>query len=275
MLEARLLESLVPLSSLSALHRQRLADRATLREHAAGETFTNEAEPAGQRLYLLSGSVIVEDGRGLQRRIVAGSEQALQPLAHDQDGLLRLRCLEACRLIVLDAALCDALLTWDQGHPQAPSRRRDDDDWMSRLLVLPLFRQLPPQHLFELMRRFERVTALPGQRIIEQNASGDYFYLLIAGRCSVQRVNPDGRLVVLAELVDGACFGDEALISGEPRNATVTVLEASTLLRLSRHDFQVLLREPLLGSSDPTRKNPRYKSTIKSISYLKYIDISF
>lgn len=246
MLEARLLETMVPLGSLSPAHRQQLADQAELRRAGAGERLACSGPAGTQRLYLLSGSVEIDDGRGSRRRLVAGSPAARQPLDSSGASALRAHCLEPCRYLAIDAALCDALLAWDQGHPQARAQRRADDDWMSRLLMLPLFRQLPPEHLFGLMRKFEPIRAEAGERLVEQGAAGDYFYLLIEGRCDVQRVNPDGRVVALAALVDGACFGDEALISGEPRNATVTARVPSQLLRLSRQDFQVLLRDPLL-----------------------------
>lgn len=246
MLDARLLESLVPLGSLSLRHRQQLADQAELRRASAGDALPCSGPASPLRLYLLSGSVEIDDGRGAPRRLDADSAAARRPLGSAGTSPLRVRCLEACRYLAIDAGLCDALLTWDQGQPQAPAERIADDDWMSRLLMLPLFRQLPPEHLFGLMRRFEPMQARAGQRLIEQGAVGDYFYLLIEGRCGVQRVNPDGRAVTLAELKEGACFGDEALISGEPRNASVTALVPSRLLRLSRQDFQVLLRDPLL-----------------------------
>ena len=248
MLDARLLESLIPLRSLSALHRQRLAGQAQLHEAAAGAVLMPCGANARQRLYLLAGSVEIETEHGVRGWLVAGGADARRPIGSTVAGARRARCLEPCRYLAIDATLCDALLTWDQGHPQARFERQADDDWMSRLLMLPLFRQLPPQHLFDLMRRLERTTARAGERIIDQGARGDYLYLLVSGRCSVQRVNPDGRAVALAELVEGACFGDEALISGEPRNASVTALVPSQLLRLSRQDFQVLLREPLLRS---------------------------
>ena len=246
MLDARLLESLVPLGSLSPMHRQRLADQAELRRAAAGESLACSGSARTLHLYLLSGSVEIDDGRGARRKLDASSPAARQPLGSSGSEPLSVHCLEPCRYLAIDAGLCDALLTWDQGHPKAPSERVADDDWMSRLLILPLFRQLPPEHLFGLMRKFEPMQAGAGQRLIEQGTVGDYFYLLIEGRCGVQRVSPDGRAVVLAELGNGACFGDEALISGDARNASVTALVPSRLLRLSRQDFQVLLRDPLL-----------------------------
>ena len=54
----------------------------------------------------------------------------------------------------------------------------------------------------------------------------------------------------LAELGVGATFGEEALISNEARNATITMQTDGTLMQLGRDDFQSLLNEPMIMSLD-------------------------
>jgi len=56
----------------------------------------------------------------------------------------------------------------------------------------------------------------------------------------------DSQRQVLAELELGACFGEEALLADRPRNASVTLLEDSLLLRLDRQDFVALLKAPVV-----------------------------
>src|SRR5207245_11409900 len=55
-----------------------------------------------------------------------------------------------------------------------------------------------------------------------------------------------GAKVVLAELKSGDAFGEEALVSEAKRNASVLALTDGELLQVRRHDFNELLREPLL-----------------------------
>src|SRR5207237_8355271 len=50
----------------------------------------------------------------------------------------------------------------------------------------------------------------------------------------------------LNELSDGDGFGEEALVSGAPRNANVISITAGTLMRLAKPDFDELLRQPLV-----------------------------
>ena len=57
----------------------------------------------------------------------------------------------------------------------------------------------------------------------------------------------------MGEVIDsfgpGRGFGEEALVSGEPRNATIRVTEAGSVARLSAEDFHRLLRDPLLSTT--------------------------
>lgn len=81
--------------------------------------------------------------------------------------------------------------------------------------------------------------------MIRQGGIGDYYYLIESGRALVTR-EVAGAVVELAELKAGDAFGEEALVSESPRNATVTMRTDGTLLRLRKKDFVELLREPLL-----------------------------
>jgi len=51
---------------------------------------------------------------------------------------------------------------------------------------------------------------------------------------------------VVAELNEGDAFGEEALVSDNKRNATVTMKTDGQLLRLNKRDFVELLKEPML-----------------------------
>jgi CRP-like cAMP-binding protein len=93
--------------------------------------------------------------------------------------------------------------------------------------------------------RMEQVNHPAGHVVLRQGEAGDYFYVLMEGRCVVTREVPNQKPVRLAELDVGACFGEEALISDSPRNATVTLLTYGKLMRLSKADFRQLLNEPL------------------------------
>jgi rhodanese-related sulfurtransferase len=81
---------------------------------------------------------------------------------------------------------------------------------------------------------------------VRQGAEGDFYYLIESGRCTVTREVGGGTLQ-LAEIKAGDAFGEEALVSGARRNATVTMKTDGVLLRLPSADFAELLKQPLLN----------------------------
>lgn len=66
-----------------------------------------------------------------------------------------------------------------------------------------------------------------GEVIIQQGEAANYYYLIREGRAQVARSEPDA----LAALGPGDSFGEEALLTGERRNATVTLLSDGLLMR--------------------------------------------
>jgi rhodanese-related sulfurtransferase len=85
-----------------------------------------------------------------------------------------------------------------------------------------------------------------GDLLVRQGEPGDAYYVVTAGRCHVLLKDASGKLAELAKLGPGQGFGEEALLSGNPRGATVRALEPGRVMRLSVDDFNRFLRAPLL-----------------------------
>jgi rhodanese-related sulfurtransferase len=100
----------------------------------------------------------------------------------------------------------------------------------------------------------QRIHYLSGDVVIKQGTEGDYFYVMVSGKCVVTRETPLNKEGIrLAELGPGDSFGEEALIAEAKRNATVVMSTDGTVMRLGKHDFQTLLNEPLLQWVDHER----------------------
>lgn len=132
------------------------------------------------------------------------------------------------------------------GSFQVTELEADDPQWMLELLSNPAFSRVPASHYQALLERFAPLEVKAGQVLITQGAPGDVFYLLRAGRAQVTRQAPSGKVVVLAELGPGQTFGEEALLSGAPRNASVTMLEDGQAMCLGGKDFRDLLQSNLV-----------------------------
>ncbi len=85
------------------------------------------------------------------------------------------------------------------------------------------------------------IRVAPGDRICEEGELGDAFYLIIAGRVQVSKFLAMGTQHLLSELRAGQFFGEMALVEEAPREASVDALEETTLLVITKQDFQEML----------------------------------
>lgn len=106
--------------------------------------------------------------------------------------------------------------------------------WLSEW---PLFEGADLVLIEEVCREFVTERAAPGSEIIREGAPGDRFYILVRGRVEVSR-EVGGEPLEIAKLREGAAFGEAALLSDAPRNATVTALTDCVLLSLERSRFR-------------------------------------
>ena len=83
--------------------------------------------------------------------------------------------------------------------------------------------------------------------IFRQGEYSETMYLILRGKVKIEREDVlDGEHVVMAELSDCEIFGEIAMLSKEPRQATVTALEDSDLLAIDRD-----LMLEIIGNSSP------------------------
>jgi CRP-like cAMP-binding protein/rhodanese-related sulfurtransferase len=251
-LELSLLRSFSPLDGLKNENVRALARKTTLRDLAQGRVLFKEGDTDKRTFYLVSGAVdLLTDGH-VVGTIRAGTSDARHPLA----PVLPRRCTarvatDRIEYISIDSDLLDVLLTWDQtgtyevGELQAGGVA--GDDWMTLLLQSRAFHKIPPANLQAVFMRMQRLDFAAGDTVIRQGDEGDYFYAIVSGRCLVTRETPLNREgIKLAELGMGDTFGEESLISGARRNATVTMATDGVLMRLGKDDFNTLLNEPML-----------------------------
>lgn len=117
------------------------------------------------------------------------------------------------------------------------------DEIVAFLKTTPLFGGLSESAL-EALSAHALVRSYPrGQIIFMQGDRGDALYLVISGRLKVYVQSERGDEMVLVTLGPPSTFGELALVDGEPRSATVEVVEACRLLVLERDPVRKLMRE--------------------------------
>lgn len=252
LVEKSVLKALVPPKALHAENFQEIAGKAFIEEIAAGMTVFKAGDLDRETTYLLEGKLELLAEGGQTTLVEGGTDVANHPLANLQPRKHTARTITACKITRFDSDLLDILLTWDQLSGIEVSEihvdeRHDDNDWMTRILQSRIFLQVPPANIQAMFMRMQEVPMNAGEVVIKQGDIGDYYYMIKAGRAKVTRSSKTGSELTLATLRDGHAFGEEALLSAAPRNATVIMDTAGTLMRLSQEDFNSLLKEPLLN----------------------------
>jgi len=236
------LRLLAPLAGLSPDRLAELAQLAPLERAPRGSDPVQSRSP-GRALFLVQGELLLAFEGGGTLVVVGGTGEGSHALNRMRPAVVRSKAITDVDLLAIDDDLLDVLATWD--HAVKNDARFVNGAFALESLRNGALAQLPAAHVEELLKRFERVQVPRGASVIREGEEGDYYYLVAAGRLQVERL-VGGAKVVLAELKSGDAFGEEALVSEAKRNATVSALGEAELLRVRRHDFNELLREPLL-----------------------------
>ena len=93
----------------------------------------------------------------------------------------------------------------------------------------PLFSDLSSEAFVELVERCPLRHFAAGERILQQDAPGEAFYVICEGQVAVRR-EEGTEVLQLAHLSEGDFFGEMALLSGAPRVASVDALVDGTLV---------------------------------------------
>jgi CRP/FNR family transcriptional regulator len=119
----------------------------------------------------------------------------------------------------------------------------------ARLLArVPLFAALSERDLGELAQVAVPRKWLGGEVVFREGDSGDTCYVIRSGGVRVTRRHSDGRQLALAELREGAIFGELAMFGGETRSATVETIETTEAMAFLAGDLRrTLLANPELA----------------------------
>ena len=154
-----------------------------------------------------------------------------------------------------DSATDDLITEASTVESAAAERKSSDEEdgrnWIRRMRHIMAFKNMPAANIKSLLQRMETISVDENEVVIQQGSPGDYYYVLTEGKALVTRT------VELATLGAGSSFGEEALLSGSKRNASVTMTTSGQLMRLAKADFNELLKEPLLDRVTPDEAQVR------------------
>jgi CRP-like cAMP-binding protein len=256
LIDKALLQTFVPLDALNQEIIDDLASRTYVEDVAKGETIFEIGDKEKQSVYLIEGEVKLQSFDGTTSILKAGTPQAKHALSNLSPRKHTAEARQACRIIRIDSEFLEILMTWDQmagievdeitvDNPGGIGAI-DSGDWMTKILQSKAFLQIPPANIQAMFMRMQEVVVNAGETIIKQGDEGDFYYIIKKGKCKVTKPSKTNSELVLANLNDGDAFGEEALLSEAKRNANIIMVTDGLLMRLSKEDFNELLKEPML-----------------------------
>jgi ATP-binding cassette subfamily B protein len=148
--------------------------------------------------------------------------------------------------LVRAGGLYQRLYEEQEGEPRLDSAPRLAAD-TARLRAVPLFAHLSTDELAAVTRLLVHERYPPGADIVRQGDSGDRLYVIEYGQVDVL-VEEEHRERCVNTLEEGDYFGELAVLGEQARSATVRATRPTSLLALSRNDFEELvLRDAGIG----------------------------
>ena len=118
------------------------------------------------------------------------------------------------------------------------------------IAAIPLFQQLPVGAINKINEKLDVKLFQKNEEIFKKGDEGDAMFIIEQGQVKVDLENP-------VYLGPGDFFGEMALISNSPRNATLVATDDSKLFELKKSDLEELFdeHEVLFRELEETIKN--------------------
>ncbi|HEV2763527.1 MAG TPA: peptidase domain-containing ABC transporter [Pyrinomonadaceae bacterium] len=231
-------------SILSDEELHRFTQRFELRHFTLGQTVCRAGDVADSFYVVYSGRARVVSQHDGQDEVTVGT--LTRGNTFGEQGLLTnsrrhftVRAAGDLSLLRLDKSDFDKLLR------ERPELREYFDRYISDISVrnflklCTVFSALAPHEIRDILGSMQTRDYAAGETIIREGDPGGAFYVLRAGSARVVKESAGGK--VLAHLKAGDAFGELALLTGQPRAASVVAREPSSVFRLDRESFERVL----------------------------------
>lgn len=209
----------------------------------AGRWLVRPGRSLSDRYYLLEGRVSLLDG-GRRLSVAAPSPRSRRAV---YPGVAGVETLSPVELVSVAPALLEELVMPAE-PPGMPVVDGAESTWQRRFLTSPLMARLAPGAWQRVLRAVTRHDFAAGEVVVAAGEPAACCYVLSGGRAAI--VDRLGNR--LAGLLPGALFGEDALLSGTGRNATVRMTAAGGAVSLPAACFEAWLVEavtPVIASA--------------------------
>ncbi len=248
------IRQLIPIKRIANDRFADLCEKISVEQAEAGGYLFKQGDADTHLFYLIDGRISLQTDEFKVETISSESESSQFALAHQVPRKIDAYAETDIRFLRVNTDMINTAqktLYEEETNSMIVEEPENNDDWMTTLLKSPIFRALPPANLQRILMGLEEVHYKQGETIISQGEPGDYYYLIKQGQCLITRKpTPAAKEIKLAQLQKQDTFGEDALLSDEPRNVTVRALTDVSLLRLNKPNFISLIKEPSMKFVD-------------------------
>jgi len=115
---------------------------------------------------------------------------------------------------------------------------------LSRLREQPMFSDaqlIPENYLLHMVATSKILTLMPGAVAMHEGEFGREMYFILEGRFELSSAGPDGEDLPVAILRRGEYMGEQGMLTGQQRNATVRAQTAAVILEVPEQVMQRLM----------------------------------
>ena len=239
-----LLKDTTVFAILSDEELQRFADRFELVHYTLGQAVCRAGDEADAFYIVYSGRarVVGQNQQGEEVTVgtlTRGNYFGEQGLLSDSRRHYTVRAAGDLALLRLHKADFDRLL---REHPELRDyfeKYISDTSVRNFLKLCTVLSPLSPNEIRDLLGCLQVREFGAGDAIVKEGDEGDAFYILRSGSAKVIKESQNGK--VLNHLKPGDAFGELALLTGQPRAASVITNEPSSAFRLEKSDFDRII----------------------------------
>lgn len=228
-----------------------LLNRLVAKRVEAGELIIREGEEGNSMYALVQGRVVVfkhDEKREKVKLAVLGSGEIFGEMAliSGSRRVASVAAVTPCELLVISRSEYEKLV---QQYPSI--KKALMSFYRKRLLetlfaISAVFRALPEDEKADLLKKFKAEIHHRGDVIMREGQDADGLYLVMSGEVDTFMGKGSARMS-LGVLREGAVFGEGSLLTRQPCRETVIVKRTTTLLVLSRQQFnEIILTHPLV-----------------------------
>ena len=256
MIEAEDLKEYYPFNKIDVKFYPLLLKEFDFFERHQGDKLYEINRGAENTKYLTKGVVQITTDKGREKTLKSTSLSSKYPIgdankSNTMDAIVASKTMSGFQI---SSNLLDHLQVWNNAYTSAttgsPLLGHESYEWVVGLLKSRSVQMLPQANIQEMFLQLESRQVKAGEEVIVEGDGGSHCFIIADGVAEVFQSIAEGEQKV-ANLEKGSLFGESALVSNEPRNASVRMQTDGMLMTLAGDTFSKLLKAHVIRWINP------------------------